>query len=317
MNTLVTGGAGFIGFHLCKSLLETSNHIVICADNFSVGKYDEYLKYLETTYKKRFIVKNIDLTKKLPASINSIDQIYHLAGVVGMKDFNSGVKKTFNENIRMMQNIISLAEKNNSKLLFTSTNEIYCGANNLVPTINNPETSPIAFNDPFSPRWSYAAAKFTCELLLKSSGVHHNIVRLSNVYGPRMITSYVVKSFFDQALSGTNEVQLKSPNDTRPLTYVTDTVAGIINVMNSQFLDEIFNIGHETSIKIADLINIIWDETNPNSRLKLTTDMSSNPEFRQCNASKAKALLGWKASIDIKKGIKKTLKWYQTGEFEN
>jgi UDP-glucose 4-epimerase/UDP-glucuronate decarboxylase len=314
---IVTGGAGFIGFHLVKKLLEDKNNSVTIVDNFSSGVRDQALMDLctENVGRLNIIVSDLYLEKLFWGF--DADQVYHLAGAIGTKDTHGDPLKIIEINTISMFNVLYTLGMKGAKILFTSTNEVYAGMTSLIPSVDNPETSPIGFDQPFEDRWGYALSKFIGETLITRFKYNKDfkfvIARLSNVYGPRMLQNYVVKRFIERAMERENPFRVMSSNDTRPLTYVADTVNGLIYLMNSDKANgQVVNIGNSKTIAISDLATLVCNTVGYAPKF-VFQDTEKVPEYRKANVDKANSL-GWKAKVSIEDGIKDTVAWYLNGK---
>ena len=312
---VVTGGAGFIGFHLVKKLLEDKNNHVTIVDNFSVGKMDKDLAELCSQNPGTLQTISSDLyLEKLFWGIQA-DQVYHMDGAIGTKDLHGDPFKVIELNTIGMLNVLYCLGMKGAKIVFASTNEVYAGMTSLMPSENNTEDSPIGFDDLKSERWSYAISKFIGETLISrfsyNKDFRYSIARLSNVYGPRMFNNYAPKSFIERALAHENPMTVINCDDTRPFTYVSDTVDGLILLMNRKMADgETFNIGNPISVSVGDLAKTVCEVVGYTPEFKLLPANYGKPELRQANIEKAKTL-GFDPKVSLKEGIIKTVDWYK------
>ena len=312
MRILVTGAAGFIGYHLTKDLLE-KNNVVVALDNFSSGKKDKSWRDLVNKYGKQLeVIENDCIYCPLPKNVS---QIYHLAATIGTKDIVGKPYWVLINNISMIDNIINQFQDFHIKIVYASTVEAQMGLPNApIPT---PETAPVGWTEPFDTRWAYSISKFMGEELLASfsrdSRFKYSIARLSGAYGPRMCQDYMVKSFIKKVLGSEKELEIHSANDTRPLTYISDVVSGLEALMDCEEADrEIVNIGNTRKIRVWYVINYLADLVK--CEAELVAHNSKYPEQRQSDITKAGKLLKWKPKVGIEEGLKLTLDWYQNNE---
>lgn len=268
MKILITGGAGFIGSHLAERLLAEGNHVHVI-DNLSTGRLDNIASFKDNPNFKLTIdsVLNRDALKKL---ISKVDQVYHLAAAVGVKYIIENPLLSLKTNIVGTDNVLELANKYKTKVLITSTSEIY-GKNENVPFSEQDDrllgTTSIS-------RWGYSCSKAIDEFLalayFREKKLPVVIVRLFNTVGPRQIGQYgmVLPKFIKAALMDRPITVFGSGKQVRCFADVSDVVGALIKLMNTPECEgEIFNLGTMEAISIEDLAHKVRSMCNSNSRI--------------------------------------------------
>ncbi len=303
---LVTGGAGFIGSHLCDYLL-AEGHKVICMDNLSTG-FKFHIKHLLN--KKRFRFIKHDVVK--PFSIKgNIDQIYHLASRASPVDYQKFPVETALSNSIGTNNLAKLALKKNATLLFTSTSESYGEPK------EHPQKETYWGNvNPIGIRSCYDESKRFGEALLmayhRSKKADIKIVRIFNTYGPRLRPSdgRVISNFITQALSNKPITIYGDGKQTRSFCYVGDLVAGLVTMMNSRFIGP-KNLGNPDELTILELAKKVLQFTGSKSKLIFQKLPLDDPTKRQPDISKARDLLLWEPKVKLDEGLKLTIDWFR------
>lgn len=308
MRTMITGGAGFIGSHLAMRLLKRGENVVVV----DIQESNQHMDELAKAYPKTFEYHCSDLVYNVP-KIQHVDRIYHLAGAIGTKQLVNPAFDVLFINQMLMRNILNVYGNSIAKIVFTSTAEVYTGQ--LVPMPTD-EKVPIGWNNTSDARWAYSMSKFYSEQLLRSfEGKNHTpkwaIARLSNVYGPNMQQDYVVKSLIQRIQAGESPLELQSALDTRPFTFVLDTVRGLIAMMDSDKANgEIINIGLDREVSITELATVILGTMGKN-KYDVLPHATMPAERRLPNVNKAYVLLDWKPTVEIEEGIALTVPYYQ------
>jgi nucleoside-diphosphate-sugar epimerase len=321
MKVLITGGAGFIGYHLAKFLSAKGAQVVI-ADNLSRGKKDEELEALFAGGKVSLI--EVDLTDRGAwAKLGTgYDRVYHLASINGTKLFYEKPDEVLRVGLLSALHALDWFEKDNgvkdAKILYTSSNEAYAGALEAfhqlpIPT---PEDVPLVIEDPYNPRWSYAGQKLAGELLFinfaKVKGFRMSIVRPHNFYGPRAGYGHVIPETVAKIAKKTEPFPLFGAEETRSFCYITDAVEAMEAVMESKKTDGgTYHIGSTVETKIGELIEEIFTICDWHPK---TTDAKASPAGsvarRLPDVSKIKRDTGWEATTPLHDGLKKTAEWY-------
>lgn len=321
---LITGGTGFIGYHLAKRLVG-EGHEVVLADNFFRSERDEDL--LELLKQPNVTLIEGDLT--IPSAWDTLgsgyDYVYHFVGINGTKLFYEIPHEVLRIGITTTMNALGwFRTKNNppaggrAKILYTSSNEAYAGALDAfgklpIPT---PENVPLVIADPYNPRWSYAGQKLIGELLFihyaKAYDFRMSIVRPHNFYGPREGYLHVIPEIIERIGERPDPFPILGADDTRSFCYIDDAVEAIQTVMESEKTDgNTYHIGTHEETLINDLIEKLFDLMQWHPK---TLDIKISPEGsvkrRLADVSKIKRDTGWEARIPLEKGLQKTIEWY-------
>lgn len=303
---LVTGGAGFIGSHLCQRLLNEGNR-VICMDNFFTGSMDNIAHLMDN---KNFSVINHDVT--LPYSFY-VDEIYNMACPASPPYYQRDPIATFKTGILGAINALDLATKWNAKVLQASTSEVYGDA--LVHP--QPETYWGNVNCD-GIRSCYDESKRGAETLYFDYWRQHKtrikIIRIFNTYGPAMNPEdgRVVSNFIMQSLRGEDITIYGNGKQTRSFCFVEDLVEGIIRTMNTDdtFIGPI-NLGNPGEFTMLDLAEKVLAFTKSKSKLVFKDLPSDDPKQRRPDISKAKSVLNWEPKIQLDKGLEKTIEYFR------
>lgn len=304
---LVTGGAGFIGSHLCERLLNDGNE-VICLDNYSSGSKDNIMHLLDNPY---FELVRYDVT--MPFSIE-VDEIYNLACPASPVQYQCNPISTIKTSVMGAINMLELAKSTNAKILQASTSEVY-GDPEVHP---QPETYWGNVN-PIGARSCYDEGKRCAESLFvnyhKQNNVRIKIVRIFNTYGPNMLPNdgRVVSNFIVQALQDKSITIYGDGNQTRSFQYVDDLVEGMIRMMNTS--DDVtgpVNIGNPCEFTMLDLAKKIIELTGSKSRIEFRELPEDDPMQRKPDITMATDLLdGWQPKIQLVEGLGNTIDYFR------
>ena len=302
---LVTGGAGFIGSHLCERLL-IDDHKVICLDNLFTGSLDN-IEVLKSNINFEFV--NHDITK--PYFRDDIDEIYNLACPASPIHYQSNPIKTVKTCTIGVINMLGLAKNNNAKILQASTSEVY-GDPDVHPQKEdyNGNVNTLGF------RSCYDEGKRCAETLFMDYKREHNlnikIVRIFNTYGPNMTKNdgRVVSNFILQALQNDNITIYGDGSQTRSFQFIDDLVAGLIKMMNSDNVGPI-NLGNPIELSMTDLAYKVIKLTNSSSDIIYKKLPKDDPKRRKPDISLAKSTLDWRPVIDLETGLKKTINYFK------
>ena len=303
---LVTGGAGFIGSHLCDYLLKEGLE-VICLDNLLTGS-ERNIKHLLDNSKFKFIKADV----MEPVNLE-VDCIFHLASPASPIDYQNHSEETLLVNSEGTLNMLKLALKNKAKILVASTSEIYGDPK------EHPQKETYWGNvNSFGPRSCYDESKRFGEaatyVYINNHGVDARIVRIFNTYGPRMQKDdgRVVSNFINQAIEGNPLTVYGKGEQTRSFCYVSDLVEGIYKAMFTEGTrGEVINLGNPDEYKIIDLAEKIKKLTNSNSEIIFKDLPPDDPTQRQPDISKAKNLLSWEPKVKVDEGLQKTIEYYK------
>jgi UDP-glucuronate decarboxylase len=307
MKIIVTGGAGFIGSHLCERLLKEGNN-VICVDNLGSGNI-ENIQHLLPNPNFKFIKHNV--IEPLQRIEGKIDQIYHLASRASPIDYQEYPVETALANSVGTDRMINLALDKNSRILFTSTSEAYGE-----PREHPQKESYWGNVNPVGVRSCYDESKRFGEALMmayhREYKVDIKIVRIFNTYGPRMRLDdgRVIPNFITQALKNKAITIYGDGLQTRSFCYVDDMVDGLIKMMNSKEIGP-KNLGNPKEFTMLETAKMIIKFTGSKSKLEYMPLPEDDPTKRQPDISKAREFLGWEPKIEFEEGIKKTIDWFK------
>ncbi len=304
-NILVTGGAGFIGSHLCKRLLNDGFRVV-CMDNLFTGTLQNITEF-ENNNNFEFV--NHDITK--PFHRDNIDEIYNLACPASPIHYQSNPIKTVKTCTIGVINMLGLAKKNNAKILQASTSEVY----------GDPEIHPQTENyygnvNPIGYRSCYDEGKRCAETLFMDYKREHDldirIVRIFNTFGPNMTKNdgRVVSNFILQALNNENITIYGDGLQTRSFQYVDDLIEGMIKMMQCNFVGPV-NLGNPVELSIKDLANKIIKLTNSSSDIIYKELPNDDPKRRKPDISLALKNLKWSIKYDLDEGLIGTIKYFK------
>jgi UDP-glucuronate decarboxylase len=304
---LVTGGAGFLGSHLCDKLLNDGNE-VLCVDNLYTGRKSN-INHLRQN--KNFEFLRHDITFPLYVEV---DQIYNLASPASPIHYQFDPVQTTKTNVLGSINMLGLAKRLKIRILQASTSEIY-GDPEIHP---QPETYKGSVST-VGPRACYDEGKRCAETLFFDYHRQHNldikVMRIFNTYGPRMHPDdgRVVSNFIVQALKGENITIYGDGSQTRSFCYVDDLIDGMIKLMNSadSFKGPV-NIGNPGEFSMIELADLVIRLTQSPSRLKFLPLPQDDPMQRQPNIDIAKRELNWSPKIQLEQGLEKTISYFKT-----
>ena len=308
MRILVTGGAGFIGSHLCERLLNEGNEVV-CLDNFFTGRKQNVAHLRDN---KDFELVRHDVTEPI---MFEVDQIYSLACPASPVHYQYNPVKTVKTSVMGTINMLGLAKRVKARILQASTSEVYGD-----PLIH-PQTEDYWGNvNPLGLRACYDEGKRVAETLMmdyhRQNKVDTRIVRIFNTYGERMLENdgRVVSNFIVQALRGNELTIYGDGTQTRAFCYVSDLVDGIVRVMNAE-RDDIHlpvNLGNPSEFTMNELANEVAKATGRDIKIKYLPLPQDDPKQRQPDIGRAKDLLGWEPKVPLAKGLKKTAAYFES-----
>lgn len=305
MKILLTGGAGFIGSHLCDALLERG-HYVICVDNLLTGDIKNIKHHLKN---KRFEFIKHDVTKPLKVP-GRIDWILHFASPASPVDYFNYPLETLDAGSTGTKNMLELARKKKAAFMLASTSEVYGD-----PKISPQNEEYFGNVNSIGPRSVYDEAKRFAEALVSAYAreklVDVRILRIFNTYGPRMRLDdgRVVPNFIKQALTGQPLTVYGDGSQTRSFCYVSDLIDGIYKLMYSKVAGPV-NLGNPKELKIIEFANVIIKLTGSRSKLSNKPLPQDDPKQRRPDISKAKKELGWEPKVPLEEGIAKTIEWF-------
>jgi UDP-glucuronate decarboxylase len=306
MRILVTGGAGFIGSHLCERLLAEGNE-VIALDNFFTGSKENIFHLLDD---KRFELVRHDVTEPI---LLEVEQIYNLACPASPVHYQYNPVKTVKTSVMGTINMLGLAKRVHARILQASTSEVYGD-----PLVH-PQTEDYFGNvNCIGLRSCYDEGKRVAETLMmdykRQNNVDTRIVRIFNTYGPRMHENdgRVVSNFIVQALRGEEVTIYGDGSQTRSFCYVDDLVEGIMRLMNAEAEDIHLpvNIGNPGEFTMNELANKVAETVGREIKIKYLPLPQDDPKQRQPNIERAKNLLNWQPTIPLAEGLKKTVAYF-------
>ena len=306
---LVTGGAGFIGCHLCGRLLN-DGYRVICMDNLITGSPDNISEFIPNPH---FTFIMFDINEKIFIT-EPIDEIYHLASIASPEKYKKYPIETLLTSLTGTINVLDLCKDKHAKLLYTSTSEVYGDP------LQHPQTEEYYGNvNTVGERSCYDEGKRVGETLLyeykKKYNLDLKIVRLFNTYGPKMNIEdgRVVTNFIRSYKNNQDITVYGSGNQTRSFCYIDDTINGIIAMMNSTQFGPI-NIGNPyNELSINKLVEIFEKITSIKLNVVYLPETENDPKIRNPDITKATNLLGWSPRISLETGIRKTLEHFIDG----
>jgi len=303
---LVTGGAGFIGSHLCERLLKDGHH-VLCVDNFYTGRRSNIVHLISNPY---FEVMRHDIC--FPLFIE-VDEIYNLACPASPIHYQFDPVQTIKTAVHGAINMLGLAKRLKIKILQASTSEVYGD-----PTVHPQPESYWGNVNPIGIRSCYDEGKRCAETLFFDYHRQHNlrikVARIFNTYGPNMHPNDgVVSNFILQALKGRDITVFGDGAQTRSFCYVNDLVDGLMRLMNSpdEFTGPV-NLGNPTEFSILELAQQVIGMTGSKSKIVFQQLPSDDPRQRQPDISLAAEKLQWQPTINLKAGLKKTIEYFES-----
>jgi UDP-glucuronate decarboxylase len=303
---LITGGAGFLGSHLCDRLLDLG-HDVLCMDNFFTGSRTNVLHLRGNP---RFELMRGDVTQKM---VIDVDEVYHLACPASPIHYQRNPVRTISTSVVGTLNMLELCREVHAKLLIASTSEVY----------GDPEQHPQKEEywgnvNPIGPRACYDEGKRCGEALSISFSTQYSvpvrIPRIFNTYGPRMHVQdgRVVSNFILQALAGHPITIYGEGEQTRSFCFVSDLVTGLIALMDSDVDAMPVNLGNADERSIRQLAELIIELTGSRSELRFEPLPKDDPTRRQPDISRAKELLGWEPKVPVEEGLKQTIEYFKS-----
>ncbi|MEP6742482.1 MAG: UDP-glucuronic acid decarboxylase family protein [bacterium] len=306
MRILVTGGAGFIGSHLCERLLG-EGHDVLCLDNFFTGRRANIIKLLDNHH---FELIRHDVIEPV---LLEVDQIYNLACPASPVHYQYNPVKTVKTSVMGMINMLGLAKRVRARILQASTSEVYGD-----PLIHPQREEYWGNVNPIGLRSCYDEGKRIAETLMmdyhRQNRVDTRIARIFNTYGPRMLENdgRVVSNFIVQALHGKPLTLYGSGEQTRSFCYVDDLVEALIRLMNVDNVHEPINLGNPGEFTIKQLADEIIKMCNSKSEIEYLPLPEDDPKQRQPNIARAQSLLGWNPTIALHEGLSKTIEYFRS-----
>jgi len=304
MRILVTGGAGFIGSHLCERLL-SKGHEVICLDNFFTGRRENVAHLLND---RRFELLRHDVIEPI---LLEVDQIYNLACPASPVHYQYNPVKTVKTSVMGMINMLGLAKRVRARILQASTSEVY----------GDPEMHPQPESywgnvNPIGIRSCYDEGKRIAETLMmdyhRQNNVDIRIARIFNTFGPRMLENdgRVVSNFIVQALRGQELTIYGTGEQTRSFCYVDDLVEGLIRLMNADGIHDPVNIGNPGEFTMRQLAEEVALACSADVKVRYCPLPKDDPKQRKPDITRAQTLLGWSPTIPLRDGLTRTVAYF-------
>lgn len=304
MRILVTGGAGFIGSHLCERLLG-EGHDVICLDNFFTGSKDNIISLMDS---HRFELVRHDITDPI---LLEVDRVYNFACPASPVHYQYNPVKTIKTSVMGTINMLGLAKRVKARILQASTSEVYGD-----PQVH-PQTESYWGNvNPIGIRSCYDEGKRVAETLMmdyhRQNGVDVRIIRIFNTYGPRMAKNdgRVVSNFILQALQNQDITVYGDGSQTRSFCFVSDLVEGIIRMMECDNFIGPVNLGNPAETTILEFAEKIIKLTGSTSKIIFKPLPADDPKQRQPDITLAGSRLDWQPSVSVEDGLKKTIEYF-------
>lgn len=307
---LITGGAGFLGSWMCDYLLKNDAK-VFCLDDLSTGILENILelsKHKNFVFLKKNVIEKIEIKEKF-------DVIIHMASRPSPEDYIQFPVKTLEANSKGTNNVLEIARKHDSVLVYASTSEVY-GDAKIIPTPEN----YWGFVNPIGIRSCYDEGKRFSEALLmaynREYGLNTKIIRIFNTYGPRIRADgaygRALPRFIRQALKNQDVTIYGDGLQTRSFCYVTDTINAILKcIFNKKITATPINIGNPDEITIKELAEKIISKTKSNSAITFLERPEDDPQRRCPDITFAKTILDWKPVVNLDQGLENTISWFK------
>ena len=306
---LVTGGAGFIGSHICDAILAEGGRVFVL-DNLMTGRL-ENLRHLER--ESRFAFVEGDVIDGLPSSLSGVGftHVYHLACAASPPHYQADPEHTMLTNVVGTRNMLRLAEDRQARFLLTSTSEVYGD-----PEVHPQPESYRGWTSCTGPRACYDEGKRAAETLTfdyqRAGRADVRVARIFNTYGPRMRPDdgRVVSNVICQALAGDDITVYGDGSQSRSFCYASDLVSGLMRLMDSDVTDGPVNLGNPVELTVSDLVDRVLALTGSSSKVVNMPLPVDDPRRRRPDIARAKTLLGWEPTIDLQQGLEQTAAWF-------
>ncbi len=320
---LITGGAGFIGFHLAK-YFKNAGYDLCLVDNHQRGINDPDFSTLISDNKVSFVELDLlDLNDAMSLGYD-FDMIFHLAAIIGVRHVLKRPYDVLAHNTQMLENVIALAraQKKFSRLLFASTSEVYAGTLRYFDLpIPTPECTPLGLTALDSPRTSYMLSKIMGEGLVQHSGLPFTVFRPHNIYGPRMGMAHVIPEQLKKAFDAQqgDSVSVNSPEHRRTFCYVDDAVEMLGRMAANENCEGVtLNLGTQTpEVTIREVVQTCVEVSGKTLSLEELPPTIGSPERRAPDMKEANRLLGFESQVNLRCGIEKTWNWYCNNVFKS
>lgn len=320
---LISGGAGFIGFHLARRFVNEGFQVDIL-DNFSRAVKDPELSSLLADKNVQCISADLTSADDMAGLGTDYQYIFHLAAIIGVQHVLGRPYDVLTKNIDMLSNIIEVSRRqvDFKRLVYTSTSEVYAGTlKHFELPIPTPEDTPLAITDTAEPRTSYMLSKIYGEAMCQHSNLPHTIIRPHNVYGPRMGMSHVIPELLKRALDTKEGESLKvySVSHKRTFCYIDDAVELLYRIVqNDNCKDVTMNLGAQgPEVSIGELAQIILETVGKELPVESGPITSGSPSRRAPDMTKAMELTGFQSQVELREGVAKTFQWYNETIFQS
>lgn len=305
MRILVTGGAGFVGSHLCERLIQDGHH-VLCLDNFFSGSRDNVQALIPLP---EFELLRHDITQPI---LLEVDRIYNLACPASPIHYQTNPVKTVKTNVLGAIHVLGIAKRVRARVLQASTSEIYGNP------LEHPQKEEYWGNvNPVGLRSCYDEGKRIAETLMmdyhRQNHVDVRIARIFNTYGPRMSINdgRVVSNFVVQALRGQDITVYGQGEQTRSFCFVSDLIEGLVRLMGVENFTGPVNLGNPTEFRVIDLAQKVIELTGSSSRIQYRPLPSDDPERRRPDIGLAREVLGWEPRVPLEEGLRQTIDYFK------
>jgi UDP-glucuronate decarboxylase len=305
MRILVTGGAGFLGSHLCDRLIN-EGHEILCLDNFFTGRRQNIAHLLQNP---KFELIRHDVIDPFKVEV---DQIYNLACPASPPHYQYNPIKTTKTSVMGAINCLGLAKRVRARVFLASTSEVYGD-----PTVHPQDESYWGNVNPIGRRSCYDEGKRCAETLFfdyhRENGVDIRVVRIFNTYGPRMLADdgRVVSNFIVQALKGENLTVYGDGSQTRSFCYVDDLIDGFVRLMNQEKTVGPVNIGNPGEFTMLELAELVLKKVGGKSKVTNLPLPADDPKQRRPDISLAKEALGWEPKVPLEEGLERTIAYFR------
>jgi UDP-glucuronate decarboxylase len=305
MRILVTGGAGFLGSHLCDRLIN-EGHEILCLDNFFTGRRQNIAHLLQNP---KFELIRHDVIDPFKVEV---DQIYNLACPASPPHYQYNPIKTTKTSVMGAINCLGLAKRVRARVFLASTSEVYGD-----PTVHPQDESYWGNVNPIGRRSCYDEGKRCAETLFfdyhRENGVDIRVVRIFNTYGPRMLADdgRVVSNFIVQALKGENLTVYGDGSQTRSFCYVDDLIDGFVRLMNQEKTVGPVNIGNPGEFTMLELAELVLKKVGGKSKVTNLPLPADDPKQRRPDISLAKEALGWEPKVPLEEGLDRTIAYFR------
>ncbi len=306
MKVLVTGGAGFLGSHLCERLL-SEKHSVICLDNFLTGRKENIAPFLKNP---NFLLMESDASKYISVD-GRLDAVFHLASAASPVYYLKYPIQTLKAGALGSHNALGVAKDKKCRYLLASTSEVYGD-----PEVHPQTESYWGHVNPIGPRGAYDESKRFAEAMTMAYRRVHNvdtrIVRIFNTYGPRMAMDdgRVIPAFMSQAIRNEPITIHDDGSQTRSFCFVSDLIEGFIRLLESDYHEPV-NMGNPQEMTMKQIAGEICRLAGSKSKITFTPRPVDDPERRKPDIALAKKLLGWEPKVSLEDGLRQTLAWFQ------